>query len=237
VVQDPEHASIFKSDAEDDATHCGDWVNKTISDPEKRDYAAYEATLYFQPKPGHYYLDLRHAPGASYVSLARGLSPDQKGWKLIGQFLVALGKAARESEIARQKAELQTLRDRFARYRPGSAASWAEKWANAPHVSPADYDSTHVGETAIFTGTISRFTVDSRRYPHWITISFRESANDAFVVCSPYPDMFQEVVGLNLNALIGKELEVIGPIERAMCTGGTPAGSIRVLESGMFHLR
>jgi hypothetical protein len=57
-------------------------------------------------------------------------------------------------------------------------------------------------------------------------------------VCSPYPDIFQEVVGMNLNALIGKTLEVVGPIEQAICTGkGITAGSVRVLESGMFHIK
>jgi hypothetical protein len=235
--------SFFTSKRDDDASHCNDWINTKITDPERRHYAAFTSSLYFRPKldcgvlscgPGSYYLDVTHAPGSRTVSLVRGLSPAQQGLQLIGKFLQALDDAKRQSDIQQQVA----LQNRFARYKPGSAASWAEQWANAPHMSPADYNPEQVGSTVVVSGTVARYVVDASGSPQWITIYFKESPNGAFVVCSPYPDMFQEVVGMNLNALIGKRLEAVGPIEQAICTGrGKTAGSIRVLESGMFHIK
>lgn len=235
--------SFFKSTADDDATHCNSWINTKITNPERRHYAAFTSSLYFRPKldcgvfscgPGDYYLDVTHTPGSSTVSLVKGLSPTQQGLLLIGKFLQALDDAKRQSDMQEQVA----LQNRFARYKPGSAASWAEQWANAPHISPADYNPDQVGSTAVVSGTVARYTVDASGSPQWITIYLKESPIGAFVICSPYPDMFQEVVGMNLNALIGKRLEVVGPIEPAMCAGrGITAGSVRVLESGMFHIK
>jgi hypothetical protein len=243
VLPYPDSASYFKSDADDDANHCGDWFNMKVPDRVKAQYAAFTAALLFRPKldcgvfgcgPGSYYLDLEHAPGSATVSLVRGLSPAQQGLRVIGKFLLALDEAQRQSDIRKQVA----LQNRFARYKPGSAASWAEQWAKAPRMSPADYDPAQLSSTMIVSGTIERYVVDASGSPQWITIYFKESPNGAFVVCSPYPDMFQEVVGMRLNALIGKTLEVVGPIEQAMCTGrGITAGSVRVLESGMFHIK
>ena len=235
--------SFFTSNAAADASHCGDWINTKITDPTKRHYAAFTSSLFFRPKldcgvlscgPGAYYLDVNHAPGSPTVSLVRGLSPTQQGLLLIGKFLQALDEAKRQSDVQKQVA----LQNRFAAYKPASAASWAEKWANAPRVSAGEYDAQQTGSTVVVSGTVARYVIDTRGSPQWITIYLKESPNGAFVVCSPYPDMFQEVVGMNLNALIGKRLEVVGPIEPAMCTGrGVTAGSVRVLESGMFHIK
>jgi hypothetical protein len=236
--------SFFSADEDDPGSHCGDWINKRIADPSRNHYAPFTMALYFRPKPScsvfgtcggnSYYLDVRHTPGAPRVSLTRGLSPEEQGLKLIGSFLAALDEAKKRSDLEKQIA----LQNRFARYKPGSAASWAEQWQQAPQLSPAQYDAALMGSTAIFRGTVSRYSIDTKGFPQWITIYFRESPNGAFVVCSPYPDMFQEVVGMNLNALVGKTLEVVGPVEAAMCAAkGQNAGSVRVLESGMFHIK
>jgi hypothetical protein len=188
----------------------------------------------FGCKGNSYYLDLDHTSGSMTVSLVKGLSPAQKGWQLIGKFLRALDEAKRTADNQKPVA----LQNRFAQYKPGSAASWAEKWANAPHMSPGDYEPAQLTTTMIVRGTVARYSIDASGSPPWITIYFKESPSGAFVVCSPYPDIFQEVVGMNLNALIGKTLEVVGPVEQSMCTGkGITAGSIRVLESGMFHIK
>jgi hypothetical protein len=94
----------------------------------------------------------------------------------------------------------------------GIGASWAEQWVKAPHVSPATYESSvQIGDTAVFSGTIARYTVDEKRFPHWITIYLRDSPDGAFVVCSPYRS-------------------------RRRCVR-VRAGSVRVVESGMFHIK
>lgn len=42
----------------------------------------------------------------------------------------------------------------------------------------------------------------------------------------PYPDLFQERVGLNLTALVGKTLEAARPVESPYCGGEASKGSI-----------
>jgi hypothetical protein len=78
--------------------------------------------------------------------------------------------------------------------------------------------------------------VDPNGSPQWVII-FKESPNATFVVCSPYPDMFQERVGLNLSALVGKTLEAAGQIEMPYCGGNAPKGSIKVFESAQWKIR
>jgi hypothetical protein len=55
--------------------------------------------------------------------------------------------------------------------------------------------------------------VDPNGSPQWVII-FKESPNATLVVCAPYPDLFQERVGLNLSVLVGKTLEAAGQSSR-----------------------
>ena len=97
--------------------------------------------------------------------------------------------------------------------------------------SPAAYNSQWMGKNVAIAGTVSRVDVDTSGSPQWVTIYFKESPDATFVVCSPYPDLFQERVGLNLSALVGKTLEVTGQVESPYCGTKVSKGSVRVLES------
>jgi hypothetical protein len=93
-----------------------------------------------------------------------------------------------------------------------------------------------MGQNVAIVGTVSRVEVDPNGSPQWVTIYFKESPSATFVVCSPYPDLFQERVGLNLSALVGKTLEAAGQVESPYCGGNAPKGSIRVVESKQWHV-
>jgi hypothetical protein len=110
-----------------------------------------------------------------------------------------------------------------------------QRWAGTRQ-SPAAYDPQWKGQNMVIEGTVSRVEVDPNGSPNWVTIYFKESPNAIFVVCSPYPDLFQERVGLNLTALVGKTLEAAGQVESPYCGGNAPKGSIRVVESKQWQV-
>jgi hypothetical protein len=111
-----------------------------------------------------------------------------------------------------------------------------QRWAGTRQ-SPAAYDPQWMGQNVAIVGTVSRVEVDPNGLPQWVTIYFKESPDATFVVCSPYPDLFQERVGLNLSAMVGKRLEAAGQVESPYCGGTAPKGSIRVVESKQWQLR
>jgi hypothetical protein len=112
-----------------------------------------------------------------------------------------------------------------------------QRWAGTRQ-SPAAYDPRWKGQNIAIIGTVSRVEVDPNGSPHWVSIYFKESPDATFVVCSPYPDLFQERVGLNLSALIGKTLEAAGQVESPYCgRRNVSKGSIRVVESKQWQVR
>jgi len=113
---------------------------------------------------------------------------------------------------------------------PGSSA----KVSVAAVQSPASYGAAWMGQSKVVRGTVSRMSVDFNGLPWWMTIFFKESPDAAFVVCTPYPDMFQETVG-DLYTLVGKTLEVTGQVERSMCGG--KGASIRVVDSEHYRVQ
>jgi hypothetical protein len=239
--------TVFKSKDENSGEHCDEWVSTKIADPARRHYAAFASSIYFSPsldcsgfggcQGNSYQIDVNLADGRSRIMLSRTPSPMEVGMKFLAQMLDAYEKAKKYEDYEKQ-VELQS---RFARFKPGSAMSWQEQWEKAPQLSAAQYDSSLMNSTVVVRGVIDHYRVDTRHFPNWITIFFRDAPNGPFVVCSPYPDMFQEYVGMNLDALVGKTLEVVGPVEGPMCSRDAPGqsltGSIRVLESGMFHIK
>jgi hypothetical protein len=116
----------------------------------------------------------------------------------------------------------------YAYARPGTAP------APMPVQSPASYGAAWMGQDRVIRGTVSRVSVRSGARPYWLTIFFKESPDAAFVVCSPYPDMFQETVG-DLYRLVGKTLEVTGQVEGSMCAG--KGASIRVVDSQHYRVQ
>jgi hypothetical protein len=110
-----------------------------------------------------------------------------------------------------------------------------QRWAGTRQ-SPAAFDPQWMGQNVAIVGTVSRVEVDPNGSPNWVTIYFKESPNATFVVCSPYPDLFQERIGLNLSALIGKTLEAAGQVESPYCGQKGSKGSIRVVESKQWQV-
>lgn len=111
-----------------------------------------------------------------------------------------------------------------------------QRWAGAHH-SPAEFDPKWMGQNVSITGTISRVEIDSSGSPEWVTIYFKESPDASFVVCSPYADVFQERVGLDLSAMVGKSFEAAGQVESPYCGPKAAKGSIRVVESKQWKVR
>lgn len=116
----------------------------------------------------------------------------------------------------------------------GEAAVTALREVAAKVQSPAAYRDEWQGQKMTFRGTVSDVQVDSSRFPHWVTISFRESPAGAFVACSPYPDMLQDSLG-PLTALVGSGLEISGPVEAAMCKNGK-GGSIKLIDPKQYSV-
>lgn len=103
--------------------------------------------------------------------------------------------------------------------------------------SPAAYSSQWMGQNVVIVGTVSRVEVlAGNRFPKWVTIYFKESPDAAFVVCTPYPDLLQERAGPDLSALVGRTLQVAGPVEGPMCPHKVSKGSIRLLVSKQWQL-
>lgn len=153
-------------------------------------------------------------------------------------------KHAREQQAAREERDKKILAadaagDPNAKYPAQMVRREQEdnrlRWATTPQ-SPAAYDPKWKGQNVAIVGTVSRVEVDPNGYPKWMTIYFKESPDATFVVCSPYPDMFQERVGLDLSVLVGKTLEAAGQVESPSCGGNAPKGSIRVVESTQWKI-
>jgi hypothetical protein len=221
-------------------------------------------TLDVAPRPtdedGNLHASVGSGSGGSSAANAN------EGLKMIADFLVAAAKAGKEerqkqvqAEAAAAEAHLQQARDQQTareeqqkRIKAAAAASDPtakslaqivdrndennrQRWAGSRQ-SPASYDPQWMGQTIVVVGTVSRVEVAPGGSPQWVTIYFKESPDAAFVVCSPYPDLFQEKVGLDLSVLVGKTLEAAGQVESPYCGHKVPKGSIRVVESKQWQL-
>lgn len=111
-----------------------------------------------------------------------------------------------------------------------------QRWSGSRQ-SPAAYDPKWMGQNVTVTGTVSRVEVDPNGSPNWVTIYFKESPDSTFVVCSPYADLFQERIGMDLSALVGKTFEAAGPVESPYCGPKAAKGSIRVVESKQWTVK
>jgi hypothetical protein len=216
---------------------------------------------------GEYYLNITVPDHGRQLHIERGLSPTQQGLQLLGTFFKAVIDAAdaqtkqrAEAEANRAETQLQHSREqqsaREQRQKQILAADAAgnlnvkveaqmirrdeevnrQRWAGTRQ-SPAAFGSQWMGQNVAIVGTVSRVEVDPDGSPQWVTIYFKESPNATFVVCSPYPDLFQERVGLNLSALVGKTLEAAGQVESPYCgQKNASKGSIRVVESKQWQI-
>jgi len=146
-----------------------------------------------------------------------------------GDFLKAVAKAQEEEPKRPPVVSMQT------QMAAHDERENRERWA-ASHQSPASYEPQWMGQNMVVMGTVSRVEVTPGR-PPWVTIYFKESPDSTFVVCSPYPDMFQERVGSNLSVLVGKALQAAGQVESPYCGHKVPKGSIRVVESKQWQVQ
>jgi hypothetical protein len=151
---------------------------------------------------------------------------------------------ARNQQAAREEAQKQTKAAAAASVRDAQVPAQIvnrneennrQRWAGSRQ-SPASYNPQWMGQTMVVVGTVSRVEVAPGGSPQWVTIYFRESPDASFVVCSPYPDLFREKVGLDLSVLTGKTLEAAGQVEAPYCGHKVPKGSIRVVESKQWQL-
>jgi hypothetical protein len=111
-----------------------------------------------------------------------------------------------------------------------------QRWAGTRQ-SPAAYDPQWMGQNMVIVGTVSRVDVDPNGSPQWVSIYFKESPDATVVVCSPYPDLFQERIGQDLSALVGKTMEAAGQVESPYCGKKTVSkASIRVVESKQWQV-
>jgi hypothetical protein len=215
---------------------------------------------------GEYWLDITAPDHGRQLHVVRGLSPDEQGMQLLAKLLKAVVNAADAQSKQRAQAELDTAETRLRHAREQQAAREQrqkqilaadaagnpnvkveaqmirreeednrQRWAGTRQ-SPAAYDSKWMGQNVAIVGTVSRVEVDPNGSPQWVSIYFKESPDATFVVCSPYPDLFQERVGLNLNALVGKTLAAAGQVESPYCGQKASKGSIRVVESKQWQI-
>jgi hypothetical protein len=273
VARKPE--VIYGTNSEEVAKHCEDI--HSVKGPDDAKFFPFPTALYFHPKlkdcplfgsctGGDYYLEIEAPSQGHHLMVNRGLSPDEKGWKMAGDFLNALARAGAEDRQRREQAEVAAEEERLQRARgqqaareeqqkrikaaaaagdrdaqvPAQIIARAEednrqRWAGSRQ-SPASYDPKWMGQNVTIVGTVSRVEVNPGGVPQWVTIYFKESPDATFVVCSPYPDLFQEKLGLNLSVLIGKTLEAAGQVESPYCGHKVPKASIRVVESKQWQV-
>ncbi|MFN8006020.1 MAG: hypothetical protein U0V70_03105 [Terriglobia bacterium] len=87
-----------------------------------------------------------------------------------------------------------------------------------PHFRASSYDPRWLGKNVEVRGTIERVDVERSGNPKYATLHFKESG--AVTGFSPHSDMLQEMYGANLEALIGKVVEVYGEVNPWRGGGG-----------------
>ena len=65
-------------------------------------------------------------------------------------------------------------------------------------------------------------------------IVFKDTPRTVLTVCPQYPNRLRQIVGEDLNALVGKTIEVTGLVERYETCG--PGATIRIIEMEQFRL-
>ena len=209
---------------------------------------------------GRYYLDVAPRPGDVDLGASAGDVPDADSQPVIEDpaktaaavaeeltLLVGVGLAVNRLLAApaapptEHELELQAERERVAAAGPNPAfadanaryaAELEAKW-RSPRVSVGDYSAQWIRKQMHVSGTVAAVSVKDG-FSSWLTVRFKESTGDAFVVCSPSPSIFTALFG-KLDSLVGRKLEVIGDVEYPRC-GGAQGGSIRVLDSDAVRL-
>jgi uncharacterized membrane protein len=229
-----------------------------VSGAGRGQYFAFQTALYFQPDGQQCYdvpqvvrIESGSCAGGEYgltitptetdhvivvqpgVDSSDNRGSDNSASENVKQFvdlLKSAAKAANEQQKQNDETEKKAAAQREAHYQKENRQRWA-----GSHQSPASYDPQWVGQNMVVTGTVSRVEVTAGR-PPWVIIYFKESPDATFVVCSPYPDMFQDRVGPNLSTLVGKTLQAAGEVEGPYC-GHNTKGSIKVVVSSQWQVQ
>jgi hypothetical protein len=158
--------------------------------------------------------------------------------------LMALAQAAKEERQkpeAARKDKLKQLQakaaagDGFAQMQLQARArdeqEHHQRWG-APRRSPAAYNPSWMGKTMLVVGRVSGVGCEGA-VSSWVTRAVMKgrTLNCRIVVCSPYPDMFQDQVGAGLSAMVGKTLQAAGPVEKPLCGNNVPKATILVNQS------
>jgi hypothetical protein len=140
-----------------------------------------------------------------------------------------------EAAIRRSAAQGDPNAIAMAQARDRAAEQQRQGWAGARLSAAGPFDVQWSGRTAVLYGTVARITVKTG-YPSWVTVYFQESPDHTLVVCSPYPEIFQEQFGAGFaTSLVGKTMEVLGPVEGAMCDSGAKA-SIKIVQTNQLRV-
>ena len=123
----------------------------------------------------------------------------------------------------------------WAQARDRAAEEQRQGWAGTRLSAAGPFDAGMFGRTAVLYGTVARIIV-KEGYPSWVTVYFKESPDNALVVCSPYPEIFQEQFGAGFaTSLVGRTMEVLGPVEGAMCDPRAKA-SVRIVQTNQLRV-
>ena len=197
----------------DIATHCHDIQGTQASNTVTM--FGFPPALYFSPRPpvcsffgsctgGNYYVDIEVPAHGHQLIIRKGFSPEQKGWKIIGDFLQAVIKASDKSRqrheqeaVNAAQAQLQHARDLQAaredkqkQILAAEAAGDRGATVEAQMIrreqednrqrwagstqAPAAYPKWKEQNVAI-VGTVPRVEVDPSGSPQWVSIYFKES--------------------------------------------------------------
>jgi len=176
---------------------------------------------------------LRLTPGMpDGVEAARAAENDARIQQLLNEFLKTM--IAEASKTPPPTAAPKTLDQRLEEIdRATVAADSGAPWAlpRVPWSGPFEY-----GKTMMISGTVSRVDVHGQ-FPTWVTLYLKESADNALVICSSFPDIFSARLGRGYaSSLVGRTVEVQGPITGAKCDTGAKA-AIQVTMSNQLRIR
>lgn len=117
---------------------------------------------------------------------------------------------------------------------PPDFAAQRAQWWKVPEQSVGAYQPSWLNQVVLVRGTVSKVVVTTTIGAGAI-IHFKEATNDALVVCAQYANTLRRIYGEDLNALVGKTIEVTGLVEQFDdCSG--KGSDIRIFEEGQVRL-
>jgi hypothetical protein len=169
------------------------------------------------------------------VEAARAAENDARVQALLDEFLKNLLIEA--SKTPQPKPAPKTLDERLEDMaRDRAAADSGAPWTSPRVPLAGPIEQQWYGKTMVISGTVSRVDVHGQ-FPTWITVYLKESPDNAIVICSAAPDIFNGRFGRGYaTSLVGRTIEVQGPVGGAMCDNRAKA-SIQITMSQELRIR